>query len=118
VAAECLATREAQEEVFGILDNIAKETGWRSEQVKEGLQQVWGWDPAQEHQPVSADSNAMSLLNDHHAFNLDPTSTLLKMPPGVVNPIMAFADFSMDNHPYQDHYVAPHQISQYQCGSL
>ncbi|KAE8159376.1 hypothetical protein BDV40DRAFT_273517 [Aspergillus tamarii] len=118
VAAECLATREAQEEVFGIFDDIAKETGWRSEQVKEGLQQAWGWNPAQQHQPVSADPNALPLLNDHHTFDIDPTSTLLKMPPGVVNPIMAFADFSMDNHPYQDHYVAPHQISDYQCGSL
>ncbi|KAB8228183.1 Zn(II)2Cys6 transcription factor [Aspergillus alliaceus] len=118
IAAECLATRVAQEEVFRIIDNIAKDTGWKSDQVKEGLQQAWGWHPAQQHHPVSTDSNALSLLNDHHTFDLDPTSTLLKMPPGVVNPIMAFADFSLDNHPYQDHYVAPHQISEYQCGSL
>ncbi|KAE8350417.1 hypothetical protein BDV28DRAFT_139173 [Aspergillus coremiiformis] len=118
VAAEFLATREAQEEVFGIIDTIAKETGSRSEQVKEELQQAWGWNPSQPHQPVSADSTAVSLLNDHPTFDLDPTSTLLKMPPGVVNPIMAFADFSMDNHPYQDHYVAPHQINEFQCGSL
>ncbi|PIG79950.1 C6 zinc finger domain protein [Aspergillus arachidicola] len=80
VAAECLATREAQEEVFGIFDDIAKETGWRSEQVKEGLQQAWGWNPAQQHQPVPTDPNALPLLNDHHTFDIDPTSTLLKMP--------------------------------------
>ena len=90
VAAECLAAKEAQEEVFRIIDDITKETGWRSEQVKEGLQQAWGWNPAQQHQPVPADPNALPLLSDH-TFDIDPTSTLLKMPPGVVNPIMALS---------------------------
>ncbi|KAE8146815.1 hypothetical protein BDV25DRAFT_44680 [Aspergillus avenaceus] len=118
LAAECLVTREAQEEMFELLDIIAQETGWRAEDVKSGLQQTWGWNATQEQHPVTADPDALSLLNDPHAFSLDPSSTLLKMPPGVVNPILAFSDFSTDPHPYGDSYVAPHQISQYQCGGL
>ncbi|EGE83249.1 hypothetical protein RJZ56_002338 [Blastomyces dermatitidis] len=39
-----------------------------------------------------------------------PTTTppRQRMPQGIVNPLMATADFSYENHPYQSHYVAPH----------
>ncbi|KAA8652450.1 Zn(II)2Cys6 transcription factor [Aspergillus tanneri] len=102
VAAACLSTRDAQEEILGTVDRIIRETGCRAEHIKDELQEAWGW--------TSVHHEVDTLFNDQ-AFNPDPSSTLLKMPPVVVNPLMAFADFSLENYPYQGYYVAPNQFS-------
>lgn len=41
-----------------------------------------------------------------------------KMPQGIPNPMYAKADFSLPQHPYQSHYVAPNHISASWGGSL
>ncbi|EGC47479.1 C6 zinc finger domain-containing protein [Histoplasma capsulatum var. duboisii H88] len=41
-----------------------------------------------------------------------PIPSRPRMPQGIVNPLMATADFSYENHPYQSHYVAPHSHNQ------
>ncbi|OJJ98698.1 hypothetical protein ASPACDRAFT_121261 [Aspergillus aculeatus ATCC 16872] len=114
IAAGCLVTREAQHEVFEILDHIIKETGWRTESVKNELQAAWGW--SSHHGPPMATSEEIVAMfgsgdgHDHpdaplRPCHISPESKIV----GVVNPLMASADFSMENHPYQDHYVAPHR---------
>ncbi|OJJ37147.1 hypothetical protein ASPWEDRAFT_38801 [Aspergillus wentii DTO 134E9] len=99
-AAECLATREAQEEALRILDNLIKKTGWPAEYIKEELQATWGWDIS--HQ-------------QHHA--LSSTTHIPAHPKN--NPLMAYSDSSMENHPYQNYYVPPHHpIDHYQYGAF
>ncbi|KAJ9304985.1 transcriptional regulator family: Fungal Specific TF [Paecilomyces variotii] len=102
IAAECLVGREAQEEVLEILDKIIKETGWRVGFLKSELQEKWGWIPSS-NTPGGNSLTAGSLLN-----SAMPPMTRPRIPSGIVNPLMATADFSMENHPYQNHYVAPH----------
>lgn len=94
--------REAQEEVLEILDKIIKETGWRVGFLKSELQEKWGWIPSS-NTPGGNSLTAGSLLN-----SAMPPMTRPRIPSGIVNPLMATADFSMENHPYQNHYVAPH----------
>jgi hypothetical protein len=114
-----LISREAQEEALEIFDKIIKETGWRIEFIKIELKETWGWNaaPSQHQQPetpVPTESDqsesTISLLNSP----LLPASKRQKLPSGIVNPTMATADFSMENHPYQNYYVAPRQLGSYQ----
>jgi hypothetical protein len=121
IAAECLVSREAQEEVLEIFDKIIKETGWRVGFLKDELHEKWGWNNQQPQSDrpnsttAAADSSGNSLLNSA----MTPASTRPRVPSGIVNPLMATADFAMENHPYQNHYVAPHtQIDSYQYGSF
>lgn len=104
IAAECLETREAQEEALHILNTISQDTAWRVEPITKELKCAWGWpashpetvDPAQMHDPY---------------FGLDPALQLPKslgLPPGITNPLFGVADFSLEDHPYLGHYVAPH----------
>ncbi|KAG2420141.1 hypothetical protein HFD88_004941 [Aspergillus terreus] len=119
LAAECLATREAQEEILHILDDIMKRTGWRAEHIKDELQAAWGWTTAPKDPSVDTTDDAFGLLRDLSSLDSGAIPESLRMPPGVVNPIMAFADFSMDNHPYQEYYVAPQRpVNHYQGGSF
>lgn len=101
IAAECLTTRETQEEVLEMLDKIIKETGWQVGFLKSELQEKWGWT----RRGSTSDSNmgGGSALNT----SLPPVPSQPRLPAGIVNPLMATADFSMENHPYQNHYVAP-----------
>lgn len=122
IAAECLVSRDAQEEVMEILDKIIKETGWRIGFLKTELQEKWGWTVApQQHQQHHSSALAGSTsLNTGSLLNspLPPITGRPKIPSGIVNPLMATADFSMENHPYQNHYVAPHnQLNNYHYGS-
>lgn len=129
IAAECVVGREAQEEVIAILDKIIKETGWQVGFLQHELIEKWGWNGAGPH---------MSPHQGQHQQQMTPTgpstdlgSSLLnsalpgaapsrpRMPQGIVNPLMATADFSFANHPYQNHYVAPHNnhLNNYHYGS-
>ncbi|OAX83315.1 hypothetical protein ACJ72_02315 [Emergomyces africanus] len=130
IAAECLTNRQAQEEVLQIIDKIIKETGWQVAFLRGELMEKWGWSnnnntnntssPAQQQQQstsTTAGSSAPSLLsssllnsgppNPNISRGGGPTPPRPRMPQGIVNPLMATADFSYENHPYQSHYVAP-----------
>ncbi|KAH8425472.1 Zn(II)2Cys6 transcription factor [Aspergillus melleus] len=112
IAASCLATRDAQDEILNTIDRI-KETGCRVEHLKDELQEAWGWTlhPHSHGHDVAVGVEVDSLFGDH-AFNPDPdpSSSILKMHPAVVsNPLLAFADFEMENHPYQGFYVKPRE---------
>lgn len=117
-AVECLATREAQEEALQILDRLLNETGWQSDTIKQELQGAWGWTSQQ----IPTSTNPASLMNEHPM--LDSTihyPAQPRMPPGVINPTMITADFSMENHPYRDFYIPPHSqhfIDEFQFGAF
>lgn len=104
IAAECLKTREAQEEALSIINNTSKGTVWQTESTSEKLRVSWGWptpnpdivDPAQMHNDLFALDPALPLSNDTGD------------PPGITNPLFSAANFSLDTHPYQGNYVAPH----------
>lgn len=115
LAAECLVERHAQQEALEIFDKIIKETGWRVDFIKKELQETWGWTTPQHHYHQSPPTGTPgSILSENSALNSSaPISAPHKLPAGVVNPLMATADFSMANHPYQTHYVAPHHQLHY-----
>ncbi|PYH89875.1 C6 zinc finger domain protein [Aspergillus ellipticus CBS 707.79] len=108
IAAECLTTREAQHEAFEILETITKQTGWKAEQVKKEFQEAWGWSDSH-GPPIPMSEDILALFHSDHALDPGHVPPRPKMPTGVINPVMATADFSMENHPYQDYYVAPHR---------
>jgi hypothetical protein len=113
--------------VLQIINKIIKETGWRISFMKTELQAKWGWN-SDNHQhsearvsvtattATSVSSNTSTSMDTVSLLNPDvPPSTVptpipprSRIPPGIINPLMATADFSMANHPYQEHYVAPH----------
>ncbi|KAI2830016.1 transcriptional regulator family: Fungal Specific TF [Aspergillus niger] len=118
IAAECLATREAQQEALGILEDIIKQTGWEAEHVKQELQEAWGWSDSH-GPPMHMSEDILALFNSDHPLAADHTPARPKVPAGVINPLMATADFLMENHPYQDYYVAPHRsLSHYPFGGF
>ncbi|KAJ5488853.1 hypothetical protein N7539_003743 [Penicillium diatomitis] len=106
LAAECLDTEETQKEVLSIFDTLVKDTSWHAEPIQEELKQIWG--VSHSHQETMDPSQLYS-----HQFGLDPSLLIPKgpeFPPGLSNPLLDVGDFSMDNHPYQEHYVAPHHL--------
>ncbi|KAF7116830.1 hypothetical protein CNMCM5793_005411 [Aspergillus hiratsukae] len=107
VAAECLVTKEAQEEAIKILDRIVKETGWPAEHIRNDLRQAWGWQIPHQQEVPFASTDTVLLLDGQYPLHTSDTADL-RCPPGAINPIMASADFSMENHPYREYYVAPH----------
>ncbi|KAF2838899.1 hypothetical protein M501DRAFT_934835 [Patellaria atrata CBS 101060] len=125
IAAECLTNRREQEEVLRIFDKIRQETGWRVGFVNKELKEKWGWqDEAQPQQTQIPNMQNTSLFQ--HQSTIQPQATLQSLPvtslpptqstararppPGILNPLLATADFSMPQHPYQAHYVAPNPI--------
>ncbi|QKX58432.1 uncharacterized protein TRUGW13939_05554 [Talaromyces rugulosus] len=108
IAAECLVSRDAQEEILDIMDKIMKEAGWRIGFLKNELQEKWGWETPN-NRPQSESASSTTTLNGHSLLNSNSMTTpsRTRVQSGIVNPLMVSADFSMPNHPYQDHYVAP-----------
>jgi hypothetical protein len=126
IAAECLVTRQSQEEVLQIFEKIIKETGWRIAFLRDELVQKWGWNSAQtqQQQPetgaTTTTANVNSLQSSSSLLNsaLPAAPPRPRIPTGIVNPLMARADFSVENHPYQNHYVAPNNpLDHYQYGT-
>lgn len=104
IAAECLDTEDTQKEALVIFDGIVKGTSWHAEPIQDELKQIWGWTVSQ---PETVDPAQMH----NHQFGLDSALPIPKgpeFPPGLSNPLLDVGDFSMENHPYQEHYVAPH----------
>ncbi|PSN61883.1 hypothetical protein BS50DRAFT_639154 [Corynespora cassiicola Philippines] len=130
IAAECLTERREQEEVLSIFDKIRQETGWRVGFVNAELKQKWGWDA----QPQQQDQNpAAHVVNGNNAYQPQaqqpqvtfqpamppvsvpaaaPVPTRPRPPMGVPNPLLATADFTLPQHPYQSYYVAPNPMHQ------
>lgn len=117
LAAECLETREAQEEVLGIFDTITKMTGSSAEPTKNDLKQIWSWADAHPHTVTPAQMH-------NHFYELDPSLSISNhsaSSPGLHNPLMTTGDFSLENHPYQGYYVPPnhhHALNQYHYGTF
>ncbi|KAJ5782845.1 transcriptional regulator family: Fungal Specific TF [Penicillium paradoxum] len=116
-AAECLQTREAQEEVIGIIDTITKVTGSNSESTKDDLKQIWSWAEAHPHTVIPAQMH-------NHFYELDPSLLIPERPgsaPSLNNPLLTKGDFSLEHHPYQGYYVPPHHhhaLNQYHYGAF
>lgn len=115
-AGECLVSRPEQEEVLTIINKIHKETGWRIQFIIDDLIKQWGWndqDNFQQQQPQMPNLMAQTpglIPNYAPHFQQAPTS-LPSAPPnkkgGMVNPVLAKADFGQPVHPYMNYYVAP-----------
>lgn len=120
IAAECLADRRSQEEVLNTFEKIIKETGWRAGLIRSELMEIWGWNPPQPDRPQATTS---SITTRTAVQGLDSPlesgpQSVSGIPAGIVNPLLATADFSVENHPYQNHYVAPHhQLGHYSYGT-
>ena len=105
------------------MNKIHKETGWRIQFILDDLIKTWGWHDQENLQQQQQMPNLMgqhSGLVQNYAPQFQQNST--SMPPapslksmlkgGVVNPVLAKADFGQPIHPYQNYYVAPnHQQS-------
>lgn len=119
-----MTDRREQEEVLQIFDKIRQETGWRVGFLNVELKEKWGWnEQAAQEQNITQNGN----LAYQQQQNLQAQATYTPLPPpppapparqyqrppqGIINPIMAGADFSQPVHPYQDHYVPPNQVYQ------
>lgn len=120
IAAECLTERRSQEEVLTTFEKIIKETGWRADFIRGELSEIWGWSPPQPDRPQATTS---SITNRTTVLGLNSTVDLASrgapgIPAGIVNPLLATADFSVQNHPYQSHYVARQsQMGPYSFGT-
>ncbi|KAJ5587220.1 uncharacterized protein N7459_002985 [Penicillium hispanicum] len=103
IAAEYLETRESQEELLSILNSLVQGTAWHVEPIKDELTRLWGW-PVPHHETVDP------AQMHNHLYDLDPTLSVHKTSAfsDLVNPLTDTGDFSMQNHPYQGYYVAPH----------
>jgi hypothetical protein len=141
IAAECLTNRREQEEVLQIFTKIRQETGWNVGFVNKELKEKWGWNNASPHAqamqmphshspqsiPVSAPLQQQVPLRAYQSAGpsngpafmassstMAPTSTPPRapVPAGILNPLLATADFGMPQHPYQNYYVAPNPMGQ------
>lgn len=103
VAAEYLDTRESQEELLGSFDNLVTGTIWHAEPIKDELARLWGW-------PVSRHETVDPAQMHNHFYEIDSRFSVHKDLdlPGLPNPLTHTGHFSMQDHPYQGHYVAPH----------
>lgn len=122
IAAECLVVRREQEEVLEIFDKIRKETGWKVGFLNKELRLKWGWPPEQDEvqQQMTAQQNSLSQFFPATSQAPAPATSLPPAPPqvaprpqafapGVLNPLLRSADFSLPNHPYQQYYQPPNQ---------
>ncbi|TQS38794.1 hypothetical protein Golomagni_00693 [Golovinomyces magnicellulatus] len=107
IAAECLVIRQEQEEILEIFEKIRKETGWKVGLLYKELRSKWGWDTQEIQQ--SSIAPLSSLGNSYPAMTHSAPSYKKSMPSGILNPLLAKADFSLPNHPYQQYYQPPSQ---------
>jgi hypothetical protein len=120
IAGECLTDRREQEEVLEVFEKIQKETGWRVGFLGQELRTKWGWQPEGTPQQVSVVAQN-SLAQFFPSTSQAPSTSLPPAPPppsrsmpgGILNPLLAKADFSLPNHPYQQYYQPPNQHSQF-----
>lgn len=133
IACEVLQERHEQEEVLQIFEKIRKETGWKIGFLSDELKKKWGWNVGMREEQVHG-GQQMLLQGGSQQGSLShffPTSLMSgggNLPPappttnsaprpavrgGILNPLLKTADFSLPNHPYQQHYQPPSQHNQY-----
>ncbi|TGO72091.1 hypothetical protein BELL_0494g00090 [Botrytis elliptica] len=118
IAAECLVVRREQEEVLTIFEKIRKETGWRVGFLHKELKTKWGWpDETAQQQQMMPQANSLSQFFPSNTpaptSNLPPAPPRPSIPSGILNPLLKTADFSLPNHPYQQHYQPPNTTNQF-----
>ncbi|KAK2624540.1 hypothetical protein QTJ16_006490 [Diplocarpon rosae] len=120
IAAECLNSRREQDEVLEIFEKIRKETGWKVGFISKELKTRWGW-PSDDAQPPPPLPQSSTSLGQFLPATPASTTSLPPAPPparpaipsGILNPLLAKADFSLPNHPYQQYYQPPSQAHQH-----
>ncbi len=120
IASSVLTDRAEQTEVIAILEKISRETGWRLEKILGELKKTWAWDmPALAPTPGGAGQAppALSQFFQQQSMQAAVTATAatsLAAPTPTrapVNPMLAQADFSLPNHPYQNWYEPPNRTT-------
>lgn len=117
VAAAALNDRQEQAEVLAIMEKTGKETGWRLGKVCTSLKETWGWETAAPRTlaPLSARGSFFSAGAQEQQ---QPSVGAMSAPATVaaptptrptINPLLANADFSKQNHPYQNWYEPPNR---------
>lgn len=107
IAAETLGTRREQEEVLEIFERVRRETGWNVKFLGTELKVKWGW--AEEMPQSMAHTSVLAnfLPSPQSSLGPSPTPARPMLRPGILNPLLASADFSLAVHPYQSHYQPP-----------
>ena len=128
IAGAVLTDHRERMEVVAILERTSKETGWRLGKVLSDLKEKWGWEPvlpprtlaplstigggtslpggaAQSMNLFSAVQQPLATTGTAHSQVVAPRPTR-----PIVNPLLANADFTHQNHPYQSWYEPPNQI--------
>lgn len=100
-----------------IFDKIRKETGWRVQFLNDELVQKWGWKEQEALQRQAQMSTIMAqqpnFSYQQASMGLPPAPPVKQPPKGIVNPLLARADFAQPVHPYQNYYVAPQGPNHY-----
>ncbi|TVY62733.1 Adhesion and hyphal regulator, partial [Lachnellula suecica] len=119
IAAECLVIRREQKEVLEIFEKIRTETGWKVGFLHKELKTKWGWqqeEEAQRQMVAQQNSLAQFFPNSTQApsVSLPPAPPPpMPMPSRIIQNPLAGADFSLPNHPYQQHYQPPNHINSF-----
>lgn len=115
IAAEVLVDRHEQEEVLQVFDKIRKETGWQIGFLYNELKEKWGWNREQalleQQNSLLGGMSGISGGGLTSMSGLPPVPPAPKIPSGISNPLYRNADFSLPNHPYQQYYQPPNQVS-------
>nr|XP_036588705.1 uncharacterized protein CTRU02_01758 [Colletotrichum truncatum]KAF6800079.1 hypothetical protein CTRU02_01758 [Colletotrichum truncatum] len=133
IASAVLTDPREQEEVLEILDKIHAESGWRLGKIHSELKRTWGWPAAGPASVVPVgDARGSSKFFPASGPPGNPpamaTATAMSQPAGtssvssapmkaLVNPL-AYADFSLPNHPYQNWYEPPNRSNSYSSQSF
>ncbi|CZS88525.1 related to regulatory protein for the arginine catabolic pathway [Rhynchosporium graminicola] len=112
IAAECLISRREQDEVLETFEKIRKETGWKVQFIGKELKSKWGWPGDEVSQPPQVPRTTLgqfypSTSQATTSTPVPPPTTKPALQSGILNPLLARADFSLPNHPYQTHYQPP-----------
>lgn len=121
IAAEALIDRREQEEVLEIFERIRRETGWKIGFLYNELKEKWGW---QSEEMASQQQTSLTQFSPGTMQNIAQAASAMSLPApslpvireprpksigGILNPLLRTADFSLPNHPYQQHYQPPNQ---------
>lgn len=116
IAAECLVIRREQEEVLEIFEKIRAETGWKVGFLHNELKTKWGWQQEEQiQQQMAAQQHSLAQFfpNPSQVPPVSlPSAPPPSMPSRIQNPLER-ADFSLPNHPYQQHYQPPNSQNQF-----
>lgn len=118
IAAECLVIRREQEEVLEIFEKIRTETGWKVGFLNKELKNKWGWQEDQTQHQMGTQQPSLAQFfppstTQAPSVSLAPAPPPpMPMPSRIQNPL-ATADFSLPNHPYQQHYQPPNSHNHY-----